>query len=106
MCTQDYYPAPYPSKANVEALHKAFDLFEDVTSTHPCEEEYEILGSTVAQRCVYVYVCVGLLFLHNVMHSMPGPGVSFVSWRRASDRQAGARAGAQRCVHCEQTRSS
>lgn len=52
VCVQDYYPAPAPSKANIEDMHKVWDLFEEVTSTHPCAQEYEILGSTVAQRCV------------------------------------------------------
>lgn len=52
MAWQPYYPPP--SKANVEAKHKEWDLFETVIKTHPCNQQYEILGSTVAQR----YACV------------------------------------------------
>lgn len=45
---QDYYPNP--SKANVEAKHKSWDLEEKVIETFPCDKKYEILGSNVAQR--------------------------------------------------------
>jgi hypothetical protein len=38
--------------ANLYAKHKLFHLTEHPDKTHPCAAEYEILGSTVAQRCV------------------------------------------------------
>lgn len=38
----------YPSKANVYTVHKEWDLTEEVKSRHPCDKQYEILGSTVS----------------------------------------------------------
>jgi hypothetical protein len=39
----------YNSKSNLKASHQEWDLLEHVQVTHPCNPQYEILGSTVTQ---------------------------------------------------------
>jgi hypothetical protein len=48
--TKVVYKPYYPSKANVWAKHMEWDLteIEGTDKTHPCDQQYEILGSTVS----------------------------------------------------------
>jgi len=39
----------YNSKSNLKASHQEWDLLEKVQGRHPCNPQYEILGSTVAE---------------------------------------------------------